>query len=168
MQISVDELKTWFAVIQSFITILSIIIVGIWSFYNFVLGRSFAPNIQIEYTLKKIIQIEDTKIAILNIVAENIGKSHVNKKNCYISITPLTFLQSELRDFVKINSQEYHGNTKTYPIFRDHVALEPNEKATEDIIFVVGDALMLRLQATFMSRSKCWISSAIVELEKEI
>jgi hypothetical protein len=160
-----DDLKKWVEIIQGAITSIGILVAGIWSFFVFVLGRSFAPNIKINFELKKVINMVDGKAAIISVGIKNVGKTKVLKKNCYVAIEPIPTHRQNLPELSRIDESLDFIKAKTYQIFDSHTSFEPDEEATEDVVIAVDKLPAFKIAVMFIDyRNKGWSSTSILDI----
>lgn len=163
MQLS--DLKTWVEIVQGLVTTLGVLVAGIWSFYVFVLGRSFAPNIQIRFDLKQVVDLANGKAAVVSVKIKNIGQTRIRKKGCYIATTSVANSQLNLPELSRLDVSLDFSHAKVYPIFDEHTAFEPAEEATEDALFVLGKSPTFKVGVLFAGHPKrFWSSSAILDI----
>ncbi len=74
--LNIDYLNKISSIIFQFITILAIIIGGLFSYYKFIRGRIYKPKIDIEVK-KNIVLVSENKIAILRCTIKNIGNIRI-------------------------------------------------------------------------------------------
>lgn len=162
-----DDLKTLIEIVQGAVTSVGILAAGVWSFYVFVLGRSFSPNIRIETKLKKMIRLQHYKSAIVTITIKNIGKSRVQKENCWLATCPLeSSSEPAVPILSRIDSPLEFGlsESKLYPIFNEHTWFEPDEETTEDVLLALGETKVFKVGVVFVGQKKKWASSTILEM----
>ena len=162
-----DDLKTWVEIIQGMVTTVGIIAAGIWSFFTFVLGRSFAPNMQITFELKQVVDLKERKAAIVSVKIRNIGRTRVRKKRCYIATASVTDSSdaSDIPEFSRLDESLEFSVAKVYRVFDAHTTLEPDEGAIEDVLFALGQSPTFKVGLIFTDkRNNSWISSAILDV----
>lgn len=162
-----EEVKTYVEIIQGLVTTIGIIAAGIWSFFTFVLGRSFAPNMQITFDLKQVVDLKDGKAAIVSVKIKNIGRTRVRKRRCYIATTSITDGSNagDMPEFSRLDESLDFSTAKVYRVFDAHSTLEPAEEATEDALFALGQSPTFKVGMIFTDkRHNSWISSAILDV----
>ncbi len=161
---SLSDLKTWVEIVQGIVTALGVIVAGIWSFYVFVLGRGFAPNIQIQFELKQVVDLLDGKGAIVLVKIKNIGRTRIRKDACFIATALVPKDQRDLPELGRIDVPLKFSEAKVYPVFDTHTSFEPNEEATEDVLFALGKSPTFKVGVIFVDhRKKAWSSNAILD-----
>lgn len=165
-----DELKTWVEIVQGIVTCVGILAAGIWSFFTFVLGRSFAPNIQIQFDLKQIISLMDGRAAVVTVRIKNIGRAKVRKLSCHIASTDVVVstrsaalpLLSRLDTPLDYSQAEVN----VYRILETHSFLEPGEETNEDVLFKLGESPILKVGVLFTDLANTnWSSTAIFDIQ---
>lgn len=160
---NLDDLSKWAEIVQSVATTLGIIAAGTWSFFVFVLGRSFAPNIRVQFKLQQVVDFENGKGAVISVTIKNIGKTRVLKESCYIA-TEFLSAKPKLPELSRLDSSLDFANAKTYRIFDEHTSLEPDEEATEDVLFTLGETPIFKMGVIFIdSHKKGWSSNTIID-----
>jgi hypothetical protein len=162
-----DDVKTCVEIVQGIMTSMGILAAGIWSFYTFVLGRSFAPNVQISFEMKQVVNLASAKGAVVSVTIRNVGKTKVRKKNCWIAATPISTDIPRLPALSRIDDAlEFGlGKAKVYPIFTEHTWLEPGEEAMDEVLFALGGSSTFKVSAIFVGHKKKWASSVILDAE---
>jgi hypothetical protein len=160
-----DNIKLVTQILQNIITSIGIIAAGLWSYYTFVRGRSFAPNVKIEFSLKQITEIDGKKLATISITLKNTGRTRINKDNCWLSIGQINIKSDET--FTIIRQDESLdislSQSKVYPIILDHHWLEPNEEVREDLLFDIGSANFVKVGIIFLNKkNEKWASNVIL------
>lgn len=175
---SADDLKTWVDVIQGVLTSIGIILAGWWSIFTFGLGRSFAPNVILEVTLKNIVELKTTKWVILSIRAKNIGKTRIRKEACKITCIPVykdSMESNDKREFKRIDPDEkriLEILPRQYDVLNAHDSLEPEEEAKEDLLLEINSASILKAGITFYGhkylwgRKQQWTTYVILDLQQ--
>jgi hypothetical protein len=161
------DLKTWMDILQAAVTTVGILAAGIWSFFTFVVGRTFAPNMQITFDLKQVVDLQDRKAAIVSVKIKNIGRTRVRKKRCYIATASVTdgSRAGDMPEFSRLDESLDFSAAKVYRVFDAHSTLEPAEEATEDALFALGPSPTFKVGLIFTDkRNNSWISSAILDV----
>lgn len=78
------NLRTYAQIIRDLVTALGILFAGGFSFYTFILGRTFAPNVQMQFALKQVINSADGKVAVVSVKVKNTGQTDVRTERCSI------------------------------------------------------------------------------------
>lgn len=140
-----DWLKDWIQIVQGLATIAAILIAGIWAYYVFVVGRSATAQVQIGCHLKRVIASPGGKILCISVMLTNTGRTRVGGLSCEIIAAPvansgddrasLAFLEP-LPERV-LNEGEPGSDFAWGKIFKETVALEPDEAVAEDILLSV-------------------------------
>ena len=162
------DLKTWVEIVEGVVTSIGILAAGIWSFYVFVLGRSFAPNVQIRFRMRHPVDTTDRAGVIVSITIKNVGKTRVKKEDCWVALVPIALALSKNSapaTLTRIDSPlEFDlSKAKVYSIFTDHTWLEPDEEATEDVLITLGKSPVFKVAGVFIGHRKKWASSAILD-----
>lgn len=175
-----NDVKIWVEIIQDILTTLGIILAGWWSIFTFGLGRSFAPNVILEVTLKKVVELKTTKGAIVSIKAKNIGKTRIRKESCRITCIPGYTDPTESndkREFKRLDPDEKQVLEilpRQYEILTIHDSLEPEEEAKEDIFLEVNATTVLKAGVTFYGhkylwgRKQQWTTYVIMDLQQSV
>jgi hypothetical protein len=166
---SIDDTKKIAEIIQAVMASAGIAIAGIWSYYVFVAGRTFAHNIRIEFSLKNAKSIGEHKTAVVTVTIKNVGRIRAKKDGCWIStssipLDDLTTLPLISRLDSPLDLSLSHA--KLYPIFDEHDYLEPDEEAKEDVLVKVDALPFFKVGVIFTSSRKKWSSSAILEVKE--
>jgi hypothetical protein len=162
-----DDIKTWVEIVQGIATTVGIVAAGIWSFFTFVLGRSFAPNMQITFELKQVVDLKQRQAAIVLVKIKNIGKTRVRKKRCYIATALVadSGSGSDIPELTRLDESLDFSTARVYRIFDAHATLEPDEGASEDVLFALGESPAFKVGLIFTDRrNNSWISSAILDI----
>jgi hypothetical protein len=143
--VELDGLKDWVQIAQSLITIAAILIAGVWAYFVFVVGRSATAQVQIGCHLKQVITSPDRAILCISVTLTNTGRTRVDGLSCEIIAAPvasradqrasLAFLEpmpERILDEGELGSDFAWGK-----IFKETVALEPNEAVAEDILLAI-------------------------------
>ena len=85
----VAELKDWVALGQDAVTIVAIVVAGVWAYYTFIVGRSSAAQVQIECGLKRMIATASGKILAISVTLRNTGRTRVDELSCDITVAPI-------------------------------------------------------------------------------
>lgn len=160
-----DDLKSWIDMVQSLLTTLGLLIGGLWVLYIFVLGRSYMAHVQIQVDLKYVPDLVGDRGVVVSVKLKNIGRTRVRKAVCAMSMMLLSDQRLNLLkprpEFVahrpeaalklintSLNRQEGFPS-KEHPIFHRLVGLEPDEEATEDFIFFLGETSIVKVDVIF-------------------
>jgi len=142
---------------QGVMTGLGIMVGGLWAFWTFVLGRSFAGNIRIWFELKNILHLPEGKVAVVSVKAKNIGRTQVlikrkdeGKDEAAIRFLPIAFDSFSLRRPRVIPTSVDFSQARSYSIFPHVQALEPDEDVDTDIPLAFGpnSTLIVNLEFT--------------------
>lgn len=151
---------------QSLLTTLGLLIGGLWVLYIFVLGRSYMAHVQIQVDLKYVPDLAGDRGVVVSVKLKNIGRTRVRKVVCAMSIMLLTDERLNAlkprREFVahrpeaalklintSLNRRKDGFPSKEHPIFSALVGLEPDEEATEDFIFFLGETSIVKVDVIF-------------------
>ena len=165
---SLENIKILVDIIQSLATTAGVVIAGIWSFYVFILGRGFAPNVQSDIELKGTVCLKRGEAAIVTITVKNIGKTRILKKKCYVVIEPLRDSPKDSPALSRTDDFSNCGDSRTNSILDDLVYLEPEESISEDALFTLNELRLFKVKVIFVDRNnKGWISSAILNAQPD-
>lgn len=169
-----NDLKTWIEIAQSLVTILGIAVAGVWSYLTFLRGRSFAPNVQIQFELKQVINWDSSKGAVISVKIKNIGQTRVKKKNCLLTLASVTqpgaknpLASTEFERLDPSFDEMMQQLPRQYEIFDEHTGLEPGEEATEDVLLELNGSSTFKVNAMFFGHRKQWSSNAILNMEAQ-
>lgn len=163
-----DDLKTSTEIMEAIVKSAGILAAGIWSFYVFVLGRSFAPNVRMSFRLRHAVDTPDRRAAVVSITIKNIGKTKVRKESCWIFLIPIALdLNPDAISPIRLDSplDLTVSGAKAYSVFTEHTWLEPGEKATEDVVIALGESPVFKIAAVFAGRRKKWTASAVLDAQ---
>jgi len=130
------SLKDGIELVQGAVTILAILLAGIWALYVFFLGRSTTASVQIQADLKYMIDLGNGgKVTVISAKFLNTGRTRIRKDVCRFSVGPLTRLEPGRSDLRPLDASPDVAFQQTWEIFGDLLTLEPNEEAAEDVSF---------------------------------
>lgn len=162
-----DELKTWAEIFQSIVTTLAVIIAGVWSYFTFIRGRTFAANVKISVVLKQAIVLEGKKAAIVTVSIENIGRTKVKKQSCDLATTS-TYDNGRMfpgRSLSRIDTSfDFSEAENVYSIFEWTDILEPAEVSSTDVLIHIGDQAAITVGVKFTgerNRIHSWLTHGV-------
>lgn len=166
---NVSDFKLIAETIQNIISTVAILIAGLWSFYIFILGRSYSPHVQIIITpIYTTSFINRQGYVVLKIKAKNVGRTKATKNECYLAIEkvvpPITKNEVEIQ---RIDSAVNFDNAKVYSVFDDHTILEPNEEIFDEIMMVIDRSSIFKVKAIWYGDKFLWSSNFILHKELE-
>jgi len=148
--------------IQSVATTLGISVAGVWAFYVFFIGRTFAPSLQLDVSLKRVLSLaehQDNRAAIISIMVQNTGRTRVRKEVCFAGVMEVMDPQSRApsldssqfasQNLLRLDNPFDPTSAIVDTIFHDQVLFEPGEKATEDILLYLADKTLLKVAMIF-------------------
>lgn len=141
-------------------TALGILIAGGFSFYTFVLGRTFAPNVQMQFALKQVINSADGKVALVSVKVKNSGRTDVRKEDClfYHNLAPGNPPGSlALAELERLNANDVDPlapGMKPKNMFDDLEGLEPGEEKAEEFVVYLGQSVVFKVFGSFRTRPK--------------
>jgi len=139
-----EIISTWVSITQGCVTTIGVLVAGIWSYYVFVRGRNFDPNIKIEINQKSVIEIKGKKATIITAKVKNIGKTRVDKDSCVMKVMPLVTDKNGLFLF-----EEDTPRTQELNLLLNHSFLEPSEEIYEDILISLDKTPAIKLLIKF-------------------
>lgn len=157
---NLDELKTVTEIIQNVIASVAILVAGLWTFYIFVLGRSYSPHVQILVTPKYIYDSTSTKYTVLKLVAKNVGRTKATKDECYLAIEKIPAMDGQL-GIRRIDSEVDFSEAKLYTVFLDHTILEPNEEVSEELAISFDETTLYKVKTIWYGDKFVWSSTSI-------
>lgn len=160
------EIKTWVEIVQGAITILAIVATGIWTFYVFVLGRSYAPNIKISFRVRQVTKIRGLPIVSTEILIKNIGRIKTERKMCYLFVSPVnTDNHFDIIPFIRIDDPFVSTNplAKTYELlaFSEAIYLEPSEEVSDSIVFAAPQEAPFQMTVLFSDGKMVWTATSV-------
>jgi len=148
--------------IQSVATTLGISVAGVWAFYVFFIGRTFAPSLQLDVSLKRVLSLaehQDNRAAIISIMVQNTGRTRARKEVCFAGVMEVMDPQSRApsldssqfasQNLLRLDNPFDPTSAIVDTIFHDQVLFEPGEKATEDILLYLADKTLLKVAMIF-------------------
>jgi hypothetical protein len=146
--------------LQGFITALGILLAGLWALYVFVLGRNFAPNMQLQFDLKQVSSLADGKAAVVTVKVRNIGQTHVRRGACsvgYITATTPQPNRAELKQLEALEISQLDPIDPTFSgivwkpqLFKASIGFEPGEEAMEEIVVDLGQVPIFKVIGLFV------------------
>ena len=157
-----DSLQAQLEILQSVATTLGILVAGVWAFYVFFIGRTFAPSLQLDVSLKRVLSLaehQDNRAAIISIMVQNTGRTRVRKAVCFVGVMEVMDPQSRApsldssqfasQNLLRLDDPFDPTSAIVDTIFLDQVLFEPGEKATEDILLYLADKTLLKVAVIF-------------------
>jgi hypothetical protein len=142
------DVETLVNISQGLVTTLGILVAGTWALYTFVLGRSFAANVQIQFEPVHIIELASNKVAVVSVKAKNIGRTRVDVTEVWFSVAAVTDEELNKEPLTQIPTTVGKGR-RTYQVFTELLALEPEEEKAEVIAFALGQYSKVKVQVFF-------------------
>lgn len=145
-------------VTRDFVTALGIVITVGLSYYTFVLGRSFAPNVQLQFALKQVIDSADGKVAVVSVKAKNSGRTDVRTERCVtwyklVAQNPPSF--SALVELERLSATRIDPLTvKSKDMFEDLAGLEPGEENAEEFVIHLGQSVVFKVAGFIQMRPR--------------
>jgi hypothetical protein len=160
---SVPAWKVWGEGWQAWLTAVGVVIAGAWAFYIFFLGRSYIGVVSVLIEPKGLMTSGGKTGAVVSVTIKNVGRTRVGKVVARMRAAPLTKDQLELS----------MGNPSMMPasvpitnaelgtlLFSKHAtelgeavdALEPEQETSEEVVIILGDAQVARVEAVFIGR----------------
>jgi hypothetical protein len=88
------SLKDGIELVQGAVTILAILLAGLWGLYVFFLGRSTTASVQIKADVKDLIVLENGgKVTVISVMLLNTGRTLIRKDVCRFSVGPFARLE---------------------------------------------------------------------------
>jgi hypothetical protein len=131
----IDDAKTITDIIGTSVTALAVIVGGIWAYFKFARGRTFAPRIEVMVSGQWRL-IHDKQLVQARIAVRNIGASKVD------------LLQEGTALVVSIVSRDQPvggpaavkwSELGAFTILADHSWIEPSETIADDLLLDLGD-----------------------------
>jgi hypothetical protein len=157
-----DSLQARVETVQSVATTLGILVAGGWAFYVFFIGRTFAPSLQLDVSLKGVLSLsehQNSRAALISIMVHNSGRTRVRKQVCFAGVmevmdpqsgsSSLDSAQFASQGLVRLDDPFDPTRAIVDTIFVDQVLFEPGEKATEDILLYLADKTLLKIAVIF-------------------
>lgn len=130
------SLKDGIELAQGAVTILAILLAGLWGLYVFFLGRSTTASVQIKADVKDLIVLENGgKVTVISVMLLNTGRTLTRKDVCRFSVGPFARLEPGRSDLRPLDASPDVAFQQTWEIFEDLLTLEPNEEAAEEVSF---------------------------------
>ncbi len=145
-------LATTVDILQGLVTIAGILIAGAWGLYVFVLGRSYTANVQIQFDLKQVVELTNSKAAVVSIKVRNAGRTRVKKSLVQLRVQPITDEELDRPGLMLVPTSVDLLKAKGYPIFRELAALEPDEEVAEDVILAMAHYSRAKVEVHFVGR----------------
>ncbi len=156
----IDELKTITEIIQNIVSTIAILIAGLWTFYIFVLGRSYSPHVQILVTPKYAYDSARIKYVVLKLLAKNVGRTKATKDKCYLAIEKIQ-KRNDKSGIARVDSEVDFSEAKLYAVFSDHTALEPNEEISEELVISFDEVTLYKVKTMWYGENFVWSSTSI-------
>lgn len=152
---TLQNVKDGFSIAQAVVTILGIVFGALWAYAVFYHAGNNATSVQIQTELKQAVDRVDPngvvvgKGALVSVTLKNIGRVRVDRnplRGCKISSASIT--NDEMLNLVKVGSADLAAPiTNALPprrarvdtVFRTLKGLEPDEEATEDVLFLLEE-----------------------------
>ena len=167
IQVLASDVETIVNVIVGIVTCIGILSAGIWTFYVYVLGRSWAPNIRLCANLKHVRNVGNMRTATVTVGMRNNGGTQAKDVKCWVSLLPITISKSQqLSDLERIDLpvEENVATANVYNVFAGNTGLEPGEEVSEDVVLALTTSEAFKIGITvFIRNGKLkWVTSTVI------
>jgi len=155
--------KVWAESMQAALTAVGIFIAGLWALYVFFLGRSYIGVVRVLIEPKGLMTSGEKTGAVVSVTIKNVGRTRVGKLVARIRATPLYKEQLELSmgqpSMMPASVPSTTAELGTL-LFSKHAteleeaveALEPGQETSEEVVIILGDAEVARVEAVFIGK----------------
>lgn len=154
--------KDWAEGIQAAMTSLGIAIAGGWAAYVFFLGRSSVGVVQLQIEPQRLLEAGTNRGVVVRVTIKNVGRTRVGKSVSRIRAEPLDEEQLGLsmKDPNVVPAALPRTAELGTVLFSKHItereeavdALEPGQETSEEVVVVLGDIKVARVEAVFIGR----------------
>lgn len=153
------DLRTWAQISRDLVTALGILVAGGFSYYTFVLGRSFAPNVQMQFALKQVIDSADGKVAVVSVKVKNTGRTDVRTERCLICYKAIAQSPPSFSALVELEGlstgvDPLTPGVKWKDMFADLAGLEPGEEDAEQFVVALGGSVVFKVAGNLQMRPR--------------
>ena len=173
------ELSDWVDIsdiVNNVTSSIGVLVAGIWVFYTFILGRSFSANIKIESEIKQVVKISASNDVqfIVRIALQNIGKTKVEKEECFVYLVPALMSSRNNGSFGVIQRVDPSFkkimllNPEKFEILENNDWLEPGEEVTDEVLLQTN-AEIIKMVVIFIGKKylfhkrEHWMYSTFLE-----
>jgi len=128
-----DDAKAIVEIIGTSVTTLAIVVGGVWAYFKFARGRTFAPRIEVMVS-GQFRAISDKQLLHARVAVRNIGASKVDllQKGTGLRVSSVV-AQSD-----KVPSAVEWAAIRVFTILAKHSWIEPNETISDDLLLDLG------------------------------
>ena len=165
---TLDSIKIITEIISNVVTVIGVIIAGIWAYYNFIVGRSLSAHIELNSTTRLISDGEETNLIFLKITAKNLGKTKAIRENsiAFIEQIDVDLTQNDTL-LLRIDKPLESELSKAYNIFNDHSYLEPGESISDELLIRVRKDYFYKARIVWTDKKTASSSSLILNPKKQ-
>jgi hypothetical protein len=130
---TLDNISTIVEMFGSAVTALAIIVGGVWTYFNFVKGRTYRPRLESELEAQWLDEADGSRLLHIRVGVHNIGASVVDlvQRGSGLRISSL--------DATRVDHQApVWLERATREVLTEHAWIEPNEKVSDDLIVALG------------------------------
>ena len=155
--------KVWAEGWQAALTAAGIAVAAGWALYVFFLGRSFIGVVRVLIEPKGLMTSGGKTGAVVSVTITNVGRTRVGKRVARIRAAPLNKEQLELSmgrpSMMPASVPSTTAELGTL-LFSKHAteleeaveALEPGQETSEEVVIMLGDAQVARVEAVFIGK----------------
>lgn len=132
-----EVVRNWTQVVQGVATVAALVVGGLWTYRIFFVGGGASAHMQIQLKLKQVIDVGESKGAVISVELKNLGRTSVKETQCQIGVVQITELDPIN---LKIISGSLGKETRWEALFVGVLPrLEPNEEVAEDFIVTLSE-----------------------------
>ena len=162
---SLNDVDTFFSIIQRFLTIIGVFIGAIWAYYKYFRGRTFRPRMDTNI-LGNIVKDNGTLYLIATIKIKNVGLSRIDIKPKGSGMRIIGLIKKSGMSSLK----RYKGKRiRTVSILNDHRWIEPGETIEDVQLFILPNRNYygIKLDARLITKNIAWNFSSVFEVDKK-
>lgn len=128
--LSLADAKTWVDIVGGIVTVLAVIIGGLWAYFNFVKGRTYRPHLEVALS-GQWRHVDKHEYLQTRISVKNIGKSVVslNQKGTGLRVSVLG-----TQTLAQAPKECIWSALRVFPVLADHDWIEPGETVSDDLL----------------------------------
>ena len=128
-----DLVKNIVDIVSGIVTVLAVIVGGVWAYFRFVKERTYRPRLGVNMT-GTWVAVADRYLLIAEITVMNIGQSVINlrQRGTGLRVSKLTSLPTT------VGPVQWEP-IKVYEIYKDHEWIEPSETVSDQLLLMVDD-----------------------------
>lgn len=153
----------WADAVASLTQALAIVLGGLWAYFKFVRGRTFAHRLEVGINASTVQTARGPALRVKATV-KNVGLTKLTLRLATLSLSTIRTIASEVQE------SEY----KRTPLFTKHQWVEANETITDEAMFLVPaepDLVGVRLEFEAIERRRwrggglAWQATAVIPIE---